>query len=93
MLSRRHLRVKALQALYAFFQSDGQDLVAGEKQLLRSTDKLYELYIWQLSFLVRFADYSLNRIEEAKKKFYPTEEDLNPNTRLVDNKIIAQIDK
>ncbi|MDX9907624.1 MAG: transcription antitermination factor NusB [Bacteroidales bacterium] len=93
MLSRRHLRVKALQALYAFFQSDGQDLVAGEKQLLRSTDKLYELYIWQLSFLVRFADYSLNRIEDAKKKFYPTEEDLNPNTRLVDNKIIAQVDK
>lgn len=92
MLSRRHLRVKALQALYAFFQSDGDDIAAGEKQLLRSTDKLYELYIWQLSFLVRLVDYSRNRIEEAKHKFYPTEEDLNPNTRLIDNIFIRQID-
>lgn len=92
MLSRRHLRVKALQALYAFFQSDGDDIAAGEKQLIRSTEKLYELYIWQLSFLVRLVDYSANRIEEAKHKFYPTEDDLNPNTRLIDNIFIRQID-
>jgi transcription antitermination protein NusB len=93
MLSRRHLRVKVLQALYAFFQSEGDDIAKGEKQLLNSTDKLYELYIHQLSFLVRFVDYTTNRIEEAKKKYYPTAEDLNPNTRLIDNRFIAQIDE
>ncbi len=93
MLSRRHLRVKVLQALYAFFQSEGDDIAKGEKLLVTSTDKLYELYIHQLSFLVRFVDYSRNRIEEAKRKFYPTEEDLNPNTRLIDNKFIIQIDE
>lgn len=93
MLSRRHLRVKVLQALYAFFQSDGQDLAVGEKQLLKSTEKLYELYIHQLSFLIRFTDFTRNRLEEAKKKYYPTDEDLNPNTRLIDNRIIDQIDQ
>jgi N utilization substance protein B len=93
MLSRRHLRVKVLQALYAFFQSEGDDIAKGEKQLLTSTDKLYELYIYQLSFLVKFVDYTRNRMEEAKKKFYPTEEDLNPNTRLVDNRFISQIEE
>ncbi len=93
MLSRRHLRVKVLQALYAFFQSEGDDIAKGEKQLLTSTDKLYELYIYQLSFLVKFVDYTRNRMEEAKKKFYPTEEDLNPNTRLVDNHFILQIEE
>jgi N utilization substance protein B len=92
MLSRRHLRVKVLQALYAFFQSDGDDIAVGEKQLIISTDKLYELYIYQLSFLVKFVDYTHNRIEEAKKKFYPTEEDLNPNTRLIENRLIWQIE-
>jgi N utilization substance protein B len=92
MLSRRHLRVKVLQALYAFFQSDGDDIAVGEKQLIISTDKLYELYIYQLSFLVKFVDYTHNRIEEAKKKFYPTEEDLNPNTRLIENRLIGQIE-
>jgi N utilization substance protein B len=93
MLSRRHLRVKVLQALYAFFQSEGDDIAKGEKQLLTSTDKLYELYIHQLSFLVRLYDYNKNRIEEARKKYYPTESDLNPNLRLADNKVIAQIDE
>lgn len=93
MLSRRHLRVKVLQALYAFFQSEGDDIAKGEKQLLTSTDKLYELYIYQLSFLVKFVDYTRNRIDEAKKKFYPKEEDINPNTRLIDARLIAQIDE
>ena len=89
MLSRRHLRIKALQALYAFFQSGSNDLVLGEKQLLSSATKLYELYIYQLSFLVRLVDFAANRIEEAKKKYFPTDEDLNPNTRFIDNRITA----
>jgi N utilization substance protein B len=93
MLSRRHLRVKVLQALYAFFQSDGDDIAVGEKQLIKSTDKLYELYIYQLSFLIRLADFTRNRIEEAKKKYYPTEEDLHPNTRLVENRFIIQMEE
>ncbi len=92
MLSRRHLRVKVLQALYAFFQSEGDDIALGEKQLINSTDKLYELYIHQLSFLIKLVDFTRNRIEEAKKKFYPTEEDLNPNTRLIDNRFILQVE-
>jgi N utilization substance protein B len=91
MLSRRHLRIKALQALYAFYQSDNDDLAQGEKQLLKSTDKLYELYIYQLSFLVKMVEFTANRLEEAKKKFFPTEEDLSPNTRFIENKVIAQI--
>lgn len=93
MLSRRHLRVKVLQALYAFFQSGGNDIAVGEKQLLHSTEKLYELYVYQLAFLVKLIDFASNRIEEAKRKFYPTEEDLNPNTRLIDNLFIKQIDQ
>ena len=62
MLSRRHLRVKVLQALYAFFQSDGDDIAVGEKQLINSTDKLYELYIYQISFLIKLVDYTRNQI-------------------------------
>jgi len=91
MLSRRHLRIKVLQALYAFFQSDGHDIADGEKQLIKSTEKLYELYIYQLSFLVKLIDFAFNRIEEARKKFYPTEEEKNPNMRFVSNAFIRQI--
>lgn len=91
MLSRRHLRTKVLQALYAFIQSGNNDMVAGEKHLLKSIDKLFELYIVQLSLLVEIVDFAAKRIEENKKKYYPTREDLNPSTRFVDNEIIRQI--
>lgn len=91
MLSRRHLRVKVLQALYAFFQSNGNDLAAGENQLVKSTDKLYELYINQISFIISLVEFVSNRIEEGKKKFYPSELDLHPNTRLIDNALVIQL--
>lgn len=91
MLSRRQLRIKALQALYAFIQSVNDQLDQGEKEMLRSLEKLYEIYIYQLSFLIEIVDFSRKRIEENKKKFIPTEEDLNPNTRFVDNRFYHQL--
>lgn len=92
MLSRRHLRIKVLQTLYAFFQSGNDKLEAGEKMLLHSIDKLYEQYLYIMSFLVEVTDFGRIRIEEGKQKFFPTEEDLNPNTKFVDNKIISKIE-
>jgi len=92
MLSRRHLRIKVLQAVYAFFQNGNTDLAKGEKQLLLSIDKIHELLIYQLSFLIEVRDFAANRIEESKKKFFPTEEDLAPNMRFVENRALKQIE-
>jgi N utilization substance protein B len=92
MLSRRHLRTKVLQTVYAFILSDSQDLAAGEKQLLKSIDKLYELYVAQLSLLLEIADFARKRHEGGKKKYFPTQEDLNPNTKFVNNKIIIDLE-
>ena len=92
MLSRRHLRIKVLQAVYAFFQSDNGDLAKGEKQLLISIEKIRELYIHQISFLIEIRDLALKRSEENKKKFFPTDEDLNPNMRFVENKALTQLE-
>ncbi len=91
MLSRRHLRIKVLQLIYAFCQSDNDNLDLGEKQLLKSIEKLYEQYIYILTFLTGIFEFAQKRIEEAKKKFLPTEDDLNPNTKFIDNKFIKQI--
>ncbi len=91
MLSRRHLRIKVVQALYAFFQSKNDRLDLGEKQLILSINKLYELYIHQLSFLVAINEFAVKRIEKAKKKHIPTEEDLNPNTKFINNRIFKQL--
>ncbi|MCF8298545.1 MAG: transcription antitermination protein NusB [Saprospiraceae bacterium] len=90
MLSRRQLRIKVMQALYAHYQSDNDRIDKGEKQLLRSVDMIYDLFIYQLSFLIEFFDFSEKRIKDAKTKFFPTQEELNPSTKFIDNKIISQ---
>jgi N utilization substance protein B len=91
MLNRRHLRIKTLQYVYAFHQSKSDNLAAGEKNLLKSIQKIYELYIHQLSLLVEVVDFATHRMEEAKKKFFPSEEDLSPNTRFINNRLMRQL--
>jgi N utilization substance protein B len=91
MLNRRQLRIKALQSIYAHFQSDSDDLVGTEKVLLKNINELYNLYIYQLSFLseiIRFAESSL---EASKNKYIPSADDLNPNTKFVDNAFIKAL--
>lgn len=89
MLYRRHLRIKVLQALYSWYSGGFESLPLGEKELLKSIDRLYELFIYQLSFLVEVRRFALVRIEENKNKFYPTDEDLNPNLKFVNNRILT----
>lgn len=91
ILSRRHLRSKGLQALYAFFQSDNADIAKGEKELLVSIDKVYDLYLYQLSLITEIIRYAGRMAEEGKQKKLPTPEDLAPNTRFIDNQVIAKL--
>jgi len=91
MLNRRHIRIKVLQALYAAIQSDETDVYTGQKKLMDKFDKIFDLAIYQISFFEEIRDFAENRLEEAKKKNYPTEEDLDPNTRFIDNRLLNQI--
>ena len=93
MLYRRHLRIKVLQALYTWYTTGSDDLTNGEKLLLQSVNKLYELFIYQLSFLVEVKRFAEVRMEENKSKFYPTEDDLDPNTKFVNNKVIKLLEE
>ncbi len=88
MLNRRHLRVKVLQVLYAFHQSESKEVKLFEKSLLQSVDQVYEMYIWVLSLFIETADQVMIDAEERANKYLPSESDLNTNTRLNDNKFI-----
>lgn len=92
MLNRRHLRVKVLQSLYAFFQSGNTDLGAGEKELLFGIEKIYDLYLYQLALLAELHRQEERILADNRNKHLLSAEDLNPNTRFVENqtlKIIA----
>ncbi len=91
MLSRRLLRIKALKALYAHLQCEGDNLIASQKSMLGAIDKAYDLYFQLLILPVELARYAASRQELAKEKKLPTYEDLNPNRKFVDNAAIALI--
>lgn len=91
MLNRRHLRVKVLQALYAYYQSEVKDFKPFEKALLNSVEHVHELYIWLLSLLVEIAEHTALDAEERANKYLPTPEDLSVNTKLQENRFIVSL--
>ncbi len=88
MLSRRQLRVKVLKSLYAFFQGDKSDLTVAERELFRSIEKVHELYIYMLQFLVELSDADRNDADDLIKRFFPNEEELKASIRFTNLKFI-----
>lgn len=91
MLTRRHLRVKVMQALYAYQKSEDAALAVGEKFLLQSLDRVYDLYIHEMSLLLELHTAVLKRIDEGRKKKLPAQEDLQPNLRFAENPVMLQL--
>lgn len=91
MLTRRQFRIKVLQAVYAFHQGEAERIDVAERQLLKSIERIHELYIYQLSLLVDLMEFFKTRLEESKSKHLPSKEDLNPNTRFIDNLFMSQL--
>lgn len=60
--------------------------------MLEKVDDLYKLFVYQLSFWVEIKRFAERRIEENKQKHFPTEEDLNPNMKFVNNRILVALD-
>lgn len=91
MISRRIIRIKVMQALYAFHSSPDQTINLAEKELFFSINKSYDLYHWLFQLLVEVHQYAQERLEIKKQKNFPTHEDLHPNTRFIENPIILKI--
>lgn len=86
----RHAFIMASNTLNDF--SDTRSTLAqARKSLKDSLEKAYELYISLLLLPVYVTDLEAERIEAAKEKYCPTDEELNPNTRFIDNQYVASI--
>ena len=68
MLNRRHLRIKVLQALYAYYQSNEDSYHKSEKDLLDAVEKIYDLYIYLLLSFGELKTIAERRIEDKKRK-------------------------
>lgn len=81
-----------MQAIFAHQMNDKEDAVAAEKKLTQSIESCYTLFVYLFSLISEVYRYRLNKLEDLKQKINPTQEDLNPNTKFVDNIVIQQID-
>ena len=93
MVSRRYLRIKVLQAIYAVEKNQKEDFSISEKKLEKTINDSQVLTVFFLSLLPELTRYRTLKLEEVKEKVNPTEEDLNPNTKFINNKVIKQIEE
>jgi len=91
MISRRIIRIKVLQILYAFYSSPETSINNTEKELFFSLQKTYDLYHYLMSLVVEIEKFAEERIDLGLKKHRPTSAELAPNTRFIKNQLIQQL--
>ena len=93
MLNRRILRIKAFKVLYSNVLSGEMSIAHAETQLEQACEATRDLYIYMLGIVSPLTRIARERIEAAKGKFNPTEEERNPNTKFADNALAQLLDQ
>ncbi|MBT6014121.1 MAG: transcription antitermination factor NusB [Flavobacteriales bacterium] len=88
MINRRHIRLKVMQSLYSYFSSFNKDMAVTEKEMMKNINSISELHVLLLSLLVEINSFADQFLEDNKTKYIPSAEDLNPNTKFVNNRVI-----
>lgn len=93
MLNRRILRVKAFKALYAYAENPDLTLKEVLASLDASSEATRDLYLYMMAVVPALTAEAARRVEAARGKFNPTEEDLHPNLKFVNNGVSALLEK
>lgn len=92
MLTRRHIRVKVMQCIYALIQSKDDSLERQEKFLKDSIENMYTLYLLLLSLLGEVQHFAESQVALSSKKYLENASDDFPNKeKFIRNKALAQI--
>ncbi len=92
MINRVLIRLKIIQVVYAYYKNSGKSIKAAEDEVFFSLSKAYDLYKFLLLLIVAVTRYASDRISFNMRKVRPTEADLNPNLKFVNNRLAAQIE-
>ena len=88
MINRVLIRIKVVQMLYNFMLTRNvKSLTMAREELQQSFDKSYELYNYLLKLIIDITDLQDRYLDDAKHKYLPSHEDLNPNPKFVDNQL------
>ncbi len=92
MINRVLIRAKVVQNLYSYILTRPERTLASAlKELDASLNKTYELYHYLLRLPVELTHLQEMRLDEARNKYLPSEEELNPNMRFVNNRLVAAL--
>ncbi|MBR4829154.1 MAG: transcription antitermination protein NusB [Muribaculaceae bacterium] len=92
MINRVLIRTKVVQNLYSYMLTRPEcTLTKGLNNLNACLDKTYELYHYLLRLPVELTHIQEMRLDEAKNKYLPTEEDLHPNEKFIKNRLVAAL--
>ena len=100
MLTRRHIRAKVMQSVYAFVQSGRDNITVEQNNMLRSIDNIFDLYITLLELVVEVTAWDKSMIEKKKSRLsgrdkIPAVDELFANNlftqKLADNTVLQQI--
>ncbi|WP_298420451.1 transcription antitermination factor NusB [uncultured Kordia sp.] len=91
MLTRRHIRVKVMQSIYALSQSQSDQVDKELKFINMSIANMHDLYILTLDLFVKLSEYAANQLALSQKKYLATSEDKNPNRKFIQNAIIRHL--
>ena len=93
MLNRRILRVKAFKVLYAYAENPDLSLKEALSSLDASCEATRDLYLYMMAAIPALTAEAARRTEAARGKFNPTEEDLHPRMKFVQNGVSALLEK
>jgi N utilization substance protein B len=92
MISRRLIRIKVFKVLFSRINSGSDSFLAAEKELILSCDKSLELYYFLLSLPAALKNVAEQKIDAGLKKFHPTPQEIDPNRKFVNNRLIALLE-
>ncbi|MEN8120635.1 MAG: transcription antitermination factor NusB [Bacteroidota bacterium] len=91
MISRRLIRIKALQILYAASKKKEISSTSAEKELFHSVEKYYDLYHLLILLIVEMVELEIKNNDFKRSKKAPTVNDLNPDLGLQDNLLVEKL--
>jgi N utilization substance protein B len=92
MLNRRHIRIKILQTFYAYFQSENEDMAKGEKELLHSMQRIYDLYLYLIQLFIALKRQGNIQLEESKRSTFLNQGNNNLNSTFANHLVISVLE-
>ena len=91
MINRVLIRLKIVQIVYAYYKNSGKSIKTAEDEMFFSLSKAYDLYNYLLLLIAGVTHYAADRISFKSFKLRPTDSDINPNLKFVNNRFVAQL--